>query len=151
MQLTQQPQQTVILNGNIPNRNSNTTQINVQKPKSNDLIDLTDEEEKTKSESMKMRQHISRALQKTPINFTSQDSRVLSATVNTPITVTTATIITNPQAQRAIMQSHSQTHQQYQRVIQTIPTSVAISNQGTNIRVVQPNSQSTPTALVVRI
>lgn len=44
----QQAQQAVILNGN---RVSTTAPITVQKQKANnDLIDLTDEEEKTKSE-----------------------------------------------------------------------------------------------------
>lgn len=47
----QQVQQAVILNGNLnANRVPNTNSITVQKAKANnDLIDLTDEEEKTKS------------------------------------------------------------------------------------------------------
>ncbi|XP_043478012.1 activating transcription factor 7-interacting protein 1 isoform X2 [Leptopilina heterotoma] len=117
----QQVQQAVILNGNLnANRVPNTTPITVQKAKANnDLIDLTDEEEKTKT------------------------------TVSTPI-VTTATIISNhPQARGNIIQSNATSH--YQRVIQAIPTSVALSGQTTNIRVVQPNSQTTPTALVNNI
>ena len=144
-QQNQQTQQTLILNGNITNRLPTTASLKVQKQKSNDLIDLTDEEEKTKSESKKLGRHVSSAFKKTPVAFTSQDSRVLSGTVSAPMTVSTATIITNPQNQRTIMQGHSAPH--YQRLIQ-VPPGVALSNQA-NIRVLQHNSQSTPAAIMV--
>lgn len=62
--------------------------------------------------------------------------------------MTTATIISN-HPRGNIIQSNATSH--YQRVIQAIPTSVALSGQTANIRVVQPNSQTTPTALVVCI
>ena len=106
-QQQQQTQQTIVLNGKLPN------QINRQGPavantqtRTNDLIDLTDEEEKSKAASA-------------------------------PVSTTT---ISEPQI--SLAQSC------FQRVIQTIPGNVAITNQPPSIRVVQPASQPTPTALV---
>ncbi|XP_033325756.1 fibronectin-III type domain-containing protein windei isoform X2 [Megalopta genalis] len=107
----QQPQQTIVLNGKFTNQLSrqNTT-VNIAKPRANDLIDLTDEEEKSKG------------------------------TTSVPIVTTTITDQQINLAQKA--------QPCFQRVIQTIPGNVAITNQPPSIRVVQPASQPTPTALV---
>ncbi|XP_078040287.1 fibronectin-III type domain-containing protein windei isoform X2 [Augochlora pura] len=107
----QQPQQTIVLNGKFTNQLSrqNTT-VNIAKPRTNDLIDLTDEEEKSKGAT------------------------------SVPIVTTTITDQQINLAQKA--------QPCFQRVIQTIPGNVAITNQPPSIRVVQPASQPTPTALV---
>ncbi|XP_017792481.1 PREDICTED: activating transcription factor 7-interacting protein 1 [Habropoda laboriosa] len=112
MSNTQSPQsqQTIVLNGKFPNQinRQGSTTITVAKSRANDLIDLTDEEEKSK------------------------------ATV-VPVVTTTITEQVNlaPKTQPC-----------FQRVIQTIPGNVAITSQPPSIRVVQPASQPTPTALV---
>ncbi|XP_076281699.1 fibronectin-III type domain-containing protein windei isoform X2 [Lasioglossum baleicum] len=107
----QQPQQTIVLNGKFSNQLSrqNTT-VNIAKPRTNDLIDLTDEEEKSKGAT------------------------------STPVVTNTIT------EQQISLAQKTQTC--FQRVIQTIPGNVAITNQPPSIRVVQPASQPTPTALV---
>ncbi|XP_043259307.1 activating transcription factor 7-interacting protein 1 isoform X1 [Colletes gigas] len=107
----QQPTQTVVLNGKFPNQiNRQSTTVNVAKARANDLIDLTDEEEKSK----------------------------VAASI--PVVTTT---ITDQQINLA-----QKTQPCFQRVIQTIPGNVAITSQPPSIRVVQPASQPTPTALV---
>ncbi|XP_031843815.1 fibronectin-III type domain-containing protein windei isoform X2 [Nomia melanderi] len=107
----QQPQQTIVLNGKFSNQlNRQNTTVNVSKPRTNDLIDLTDEEEKSKGAT------------------------------SLPVVTTT---ITDQQISLA-----QKTQPCFQRVIQTIPGNVAITNQPPSIRVVQPASQPTPTALV---
>ncbi|KZC09555.1 Activating transcription factor 7-interacting protein 1 [Dufourea novaeangliae] len=110
-QQTQQTQQTIVLNGKFPNQvNRQNTAINIAKPRTNDLIDLTDEEEKTKGAA------------------------------SVPVVTTT---ITDQQINLT-----QKTQPCFQRVIQTIPGNVAITNPPQSIRVVQPASQPTPTALV---
>ncbi|XP_076181943.1 fibronectin-III type domain-containing protein windei isoform X2 [Ptiloglossa arizonensis] len=107
----QQPTQTVVLNGKFPNQiNRQSTTVNIAKSRASDLIDLTDEEEKSK----------------------------VAASV--PVVTTT---ITDQQINLA-----QKTQPCFQRVIQTIPGNVAITTQPPSIRVVQPASQPTPTALV---
>ncbi|KAG7189345.1 hypothetical protein KM043_016997 [Ampulex compressa] len=104
-------QQTIVLNGKITNQiTRQSTTLNIPKQRSNDLIDLTDEEEKSKS----------------LVN-------------NSPV----ATSIADQQINMA---AKAQTC--FQRVIQAIPSNVAMTNQSASIRVVQPASQPTPTALV---
>ncbi|XP_076661846.1 fibronectin-III type domain-containing protein windei isoform X2 [Halictus rubicundus] len=107
----QQPQQAIVLNGKFTNQLSRqNTSVNITKPRTNDLIDLTDEEEKSKGAT------------------------------STPVVTTTIT------EQQISLAQKTQTC--FQRVIQTIPGNVAITNQPPSIRVVQPASQPTPTALV---
>ncbi|XP_006562890.1 putative uncharacterized protein DDB_G0282133 isoform X2 [Apis mellifera] len=109
---SQQSQQAIVLNGKFPNQISRqgSTTTNVVKSHTNDLIDLTDEEEKSKATGV-------------------------------PVVTTT---ITDQQVNLA-----QKTQQPcFQRVIQTIPGNVAITSQPPSIRVVQPASQPTPTALV---
>ncbi|CAL7943286.1 unnamed protein product [Xylocopa violacea] len=108
----QQPQQGITLNGKFSNQINRQGPIttNVIKSRTNDLIDLTDEEEKSK-------------------------------VTGVPVVTTT---ITDQQLNLA-----QKTQQPcFQRVIQTIPGNVAIASQPPSIRVVQPASQPTPTALV---
>ncbi|XP_076753440.1 fibronectin-III type domain-containing protein windei isoform X2 [Xylocopa sonorina] len=108
----QQPQQGLTLNGKFSNQINRQVPIttNVIKSRTNDLIDLTDEEEKSK-------------------------------VTGVPVVTTT---ITDQQLNLA-----QKTQQPcFQRVIQTIPGNVAIASQPPSIRVVQPASQPTPTALV---
>ncbi|PBC25663.1 Activating transcription factor 7-interacting protein [Apis cerana cerana] len=108
---SQQSQQTIVLNGKFSNQinRQGSTTTNV-KSHTNDLIDLTDEEEKSKATGV-------------------------------PVVTTT---ITDQQVNLA-----QKTQQPcFQRVIQTIPGNVAITSQPPSIRVVQPASQPTPTALV---
>lgn len=109
----QQSQQAIILNGKFPNQinRQGSTTTNVTKSRANDLIDLTDEEEKSK------------------------------ATTGVPVVTTTVT-----DQQVNLTQKTQQPC--FQRVIQTIPGNVAITSQPPSIRVVQPASQPTPTALV---
>ncbi|XP_068967712.1 activating transcription factor 7-interacting protein 1-like isoform X2 [Bombus flavifrons] len=109
----QQSQQAIILNGKFPNQinRQGSTTTNVAKSRANDLIDLTDEEEKSK------------------------------ATTGVPVVTTTVT-----DQQVNLTQKTQQPC--FQRVIQTIPGNVAITSQPPSIRVVQPASQPTPTALV---
>ncbi|CAK9817061.1 Activating transcription factor 7-interacting protein 1 [Anthophora plagiata] len=107
----QQSQQAIVLNGKFPNQinRQGSTTITVGKSRANDLIDLTDEEEKSKATVL-------------------------------PVVTTT---ITDQQVNLA-----QKTQPCFQRVIQTIPGNVAITSQPPSIRVVQPASQPTPTALV---
>ncbi|XP_076246927.1 fibronectin-III type domain-containing protein windei isoform X2 [Calliopsis andreniformis] len=109
----QQPQQTIVLNGKFPNQmNRQSTPINIAKSKPNDLIDLTDEEEKSKA-------------------------------------ATTVPVVTTTVTDQQINITQKTTQPCFQRVIQTIPGgNVAITSQPPSIRVVQPASQPTPTALV---
>ncbi|XP_006616060.1 putative uncharacterized protein DDB_G0282133 isoform X2 [Apis dorsata] len=109
---SQQSQQAIVLNGKFPNQISRqgSTTTNIVKSHTNDLIDLTDEEEKSKATGV-------------------------------PVVTTTIT-----DQQLNIAQKTQQPC--FQRVIQTIPGNVAITSQPPSIRVVQPASQPTPTALV---
>ncbi|XP_053979688.1 activating transcription factor 7-interacting protein 1 [Hylaeus volcanicus] len=108
---SQQPTQTVVLNGKFTNQiNRQNTTVAIAKSRTSDLIDLTDEEEKSK------------------------------VAANVPVVTTT---ITDQQINLA-----QKTQSCFQRVIQTIPGNVAITSQPPSIRVVQPASQPTPTALV---
>ncbi|CAD1477911.1 unnamed protein product, partial [Heterotrigona itama] len=109
---SQQSQQAIVLNGKFPNQinRQGTTTTNITKSHANDLIDLTDEEEKNK-------------------------------TTGIPVVTTTVT-----DQQVNLTQKTQQPC--FQRVIQTIPGNVAITSQPPSIRVVQPASQPTPTALV---
>ncbi|XP_012148844.2 fibronectin-III type domain-containing protein windei isoform X1 [Megachile rotundata] len=113
-QMQSQPtQQTIVLNGKLPNQIPNrqsTVAANIAaQTRTNDLIDLTDEEEKSKA-----------------VNAPVSTSTISESQINLP---------QNPQPC-------------FQRVIQTIPGNVAIASQPPSIRVVQPASQPTPTALV---
>ncbi|XP_023288887.1 activating transcription factor 7-interacting protein 1-like [Orussus abietinus] len=104
-------QQAVIVNGKLPSSpNRQNASLTVQKTH-NDLIDLTDEEERTK------------------------------VTIAATIPLNTATVI---EAQNTAL---VKAQPRYQRVLQTIPASVAIASQQASIRLVPPN-QPTPTALV---
>ncbi|KOX77984.1 Activating transcription factor 7-interacting protein 1 [Melipona quadrifasciata] len=107
----QQSQQAIVLNGKFPNQinRQGTTTTNITKSHANDLIDLTDEEEKNR-------------------------------TTGIPVVTTTVT-----DQQVNLTQKTQQPC--FQRVIQTIPGNV-ITSQPPSIRVVQPASQPTPTALV---
>ncbi|XP_043525712.1 activating transcription factor 7-interacting protein 1 [Frieseomelitta varia] len=109
---SQQPQQAIVLNGKFSNQinRQGTTTTNITKSHANDLIDLTDEEEKNR-------------------------------TTGIPVVTTTVT-----DQQVNLTQKTQQPC--FQRVIQTIPGNVAITSQPPSIRVVQPASQPTPTALV---
>ncbi|XP_026671239.1 uncharacterized protein LOC108627226 isoform X1 [Ceratina calcarata] len=110
---SQPPQQTVAINGKLPNHVNRQASIatNVTKPHANDLIDLTDEEEKNKG--------------------------------------TSAPVVKTTTADQQINITQKPQQQCFQRVIQTIPSNVAITNhQSPSLRVVQPASQPTPTALV---
>ncbi|EFN83743.1 Activating transcription factor 7-interacting protein 1 [Harpegnathos saltator] len=105
--------QAYVLNGKISNQiNRPNTALISAKSRNNDLIDLTDEEEKNKSAKI--------SVASTPALIEQQ----------LPTTVTTKPV------------------QCFSRVIQTIPTNVAITTQAASIRLVQPN-QSTPTATIV--
>ncbi|KAL6267572.1 hypothetical protein P5V15_000646 [Pogonomyrmex californicus] len=103
-QIQTQPHQAIVLNGKIQNQVNRPTPI-APKPRSSDLIDLTDEEEKNKS--------------------------------NVKVTTTTTAMIEQ--------QLNATKSGQFQRVIQTIPTNVAITTQPTSIKVITSNQQSTPT------
>ncbi|XP_076685230.1 fibronectin-III type domain-containing protein windei isoform X3 [Andrena cerasifolii] len=109
----QQAPQAIVLNGKFSNKmNLQANTANVAKSRANDLIDLTDEEEKSK------------------------------AAVSVPVVTTTVT-------DQQINLAQKTTQPCFQRVIQAIPGgNVAITTQPPSIRVVQPASQPTPTALV---
>ncbi|XP_012230048.1 activating transcription factor 7-interacting protein 1 isoform X2 [Linepithema humile] len=112
-QIQPQSHQTILLNGKIQNQ-VNRPQSIVPKPRNNDLIDLTDEEEKNKTTNVKV------------------------------TSVTTASVLEQQ------MNVTSKPVPSFQRVLQTIPTNVAITTQQASIRVIAPN-QPAPTALVNNI
>ncbi|XP_043273147.1 activating transcription factor 7-interacting protein 1 isoform X2 [Venturia canescens] len=101
---------TIVVNGTVANPIRQTAALQASKTKNSDLIDLTQEEEKTK----------------TPVNNKS----------------TAAHNETSPSVSNV-----QKIAPRFHTVIQTIPGNMAITAQS-GIRVVQPSSQPTPTALV---
>lgn len=111
-QIQPQSHQAIVLNGKIQNQvNRSST---AAKPRNNDLIDLTDEEERNKTTNVKVT-----SVTTTPL------LEQLNVTSKPPV-------------------------QSFQRVLQTIPTNVAITTQQASIRLITPN-QPTPAALVNNI
>ncbi|RLU22550.1 hypothetical protein DMN91_004828 [Ooceraea biroi] len=128
--------QPIVINGKIPNQvNRQAATLMTPKSRKSDLIDLTDEEEKSKSIKKKTDHHVYLCIIITSFN-------ILHLTL-------AANVTTTPVLEQQVNVT-SKPAQTFQRVIQTIPTNVTIATQQTGIKVISSN-QPAPTAIVNNI